>query len=306
MTSGPTTGELLLNWLSYTREGSWPGFVAALSALQTEPDGDTPARMRSRLSELAHVEFFVGGSRRWRTFSPLVGGLRDSSTAVLAGGRTRRLVEDLLRSADATGCCAEVRSAGSGPHRIALAGDAGLLGATAASLGVPFLPNLAGALAAAVTPVPSTLLAAPPAAAPLNWSVRSFDLDGLKWVDGVLPDTAYEYRSRYGQLLHYLRGPRHILRRLDRRNAVYGAAWLNKVQLLSYTESDEELSVPMAAPMPEPMARAAAASSGTPGEPRGGRLVYRCVPPTIAGVLFAEAGQRTPEPHWLTDERSRR
>ena len=299
-----TSGELLLNWLSYMREGSWPGFLAALAALQAGTEPEAPARVRSRLSELGHVEFFVEGSRRWRTFAPVLGGLRDPSLAILAGGRTARLVDCLTQSTSEAGCSVEVQPS-AGPDRVIVMGTPGAIGAAADSAGLPFVADFAGALAAAAEPVSSAVGRAAPSAAPVNWSVRSFDLDNARWVDGLIPDTAYEYRPRYGQPQHYLRGPRRTLLRLDKRDAVYGAAWLNRTALLSYNAVDETLSAPSTAPMPERLARAAAGCSGVPAEYRGDRLVYCHVSPTIAGALMVAAGQRPLEPHWLAQERSR-
>jgi hypothetical protein len=60
----------------------------------------------------------------------------------------------------------------------------------------------------------------------------------------------------------------------------------------------------MGAPLPEAMARAAAACSGAPAALEDNRLVYGGVPPAVAGVLMLAAGLRPPEPHWLPEERS--
>jgi hypothetical protein len=172
-------------------------------------------------------------------------------------------------------------------------------------MGVRYVVDLAGALAAEVEPVSSALGRAAPAAPPINWSVRSFDLVGLDWVDGLLPDTAYEYRSRYGQRKHLVRGSRRTLLQLDRRNAVYAAASLHRVPLLVYDERSRTLSVPRTAPMPEAMARTAAACAGAAATEHNGRLVYSGVPAGLARVLMVAAGQRAPEPRRLPGEGSR-
>ena len=120
-----TKGELLLYWLTHVREGSWPSFRRALQAVEA---GDEQlinvVRMRSQLSELAHVEFFISGTNRWQTFAPLLGGLCGSSgVAALCGGRTPRLVETLARSCDREGCLINVSEAPDSPDQIQVAGS---------------------------------------------------------------------------------------------------------------------------------------------------------------------------------------
>ena len=97
-------------------------------ALQAVEAGDEQlinvVRMRSQLSELAHVEFFISGTDRWQTFAPLLGGLCGSSgVAALCGGRTPRLVETLARSCDREGCLINVSEAPDSPDQIQVAGS---------------------------------------------------------------------------------------------------------------------------------------------------------------------------------------
>lgn len=300
-----TNGELLLNWLTHIREGSWATFRRALTAIDAEDEepAATARRIRTKLSEMAHVQFFIGGSNRWRTFAPLLGGLCEPSCAVLSGGRTPRLVDALLRSCEKEGCRIESAGVLDGPDSIKVAGAPESVGPAARGAGLSYVPDLARALCSALEPIPAVLRSAPPGAAPTNWSVRSFDLGAMRWVDGLLPDTAYEYGSRHGGLRHYVRGPGHALLLVDRHSAVYAAAYMNRVALLSYEEGPKRLIVPRGAPMPDAMARAAAACLGAPATQEDGRLVYGGVPPAVAGALMVAAGQRPPEPNWLSEQR---
>jgi hypothetical protein len=257
-----------------------------------------------RLSELAYADFFIDGSSRWRTFAPLLGGLTDSSTVTFVGGRTPILVETLLRSAERASCRVEVHQNPDGPDSIRVMGPPEEIGPVAREAGVRYVPHLAAALCGLLEPITSVISRAAPAAPPINWSVRSYDFDGLQWVDGLLHRTAYEYQSRHGPRRCYVRGPAHALLMLDRRNAVYAAAHARRVSLLSYNEPDRELTVPRSAPLPDSLARVAAACSGDPAREREGQLVYADVPAAIARTLMVAAGQRPPEPHWLTEERS--
>jgi hypothetical protein len=301
-----TTGELLLYWLTHVREGSWGTFRRAVSAVAAEDEDVAAAarRMRIRLSEMAHVEFFIEGGSQWRTFAPLLGGLCELSQAVLSGGRTPRLVDSLARSCEREGCRIEAYEAIVGPDSVRVAGPTQAISRASRGAGLRYVPSLADALSAALKPITAVLGSATPSAAPTNWAVRSFDLRALRWVDGLLPDTAYEYRSRHGGTRYYVRGPKHALLLLDKRRAVYAAAYMNRLALLSYNKSQRRLMVPRGAPLPESMARTAAACSGLPAAEENGHLTYVSVPPAVAGVLLVAAGQRPPEPHWLPEQRS--
>ena len=301
-----TKGELLLYWLTHVREGSWPSFRRALQAVEA---GDEQlidvGKLRRDLSELAHVEFFINGTNRWQTFAPLLGGLCASSgVAVLCGGRTPRLVETLARSCDREGCLIHVSEASDSPDQIQVTGLPEAVSQVARDAEISYVPNLAAALSTRLEPIQVSIRTAAPGAAPINWSVRSFDLHTLRWVDGLLPNTAYEYQSRHGERRYYVRASRHALHQLDRRTAVYAAGHFNQLALLSYNEETKRLVAPWGVPLPEAMARVAAACSGCPATAHEGRLVYDGVPAVIAGLLMAAAGQRPPDPHWLSEERS--
>lgn len=297
-----TNGELLLHWFTHVGEGSWPTFRRALSAIAPDEDQDaTATRMRIRLSEMGHVGFFINGSNRWRTYTPVLGGLCKPQQAFLSGGRTPRLVRRLARSCEKAACSMAASSASDGLDRILVAGPHEAMGQAAREAGLSFVPDIARAMSAELVSLEVILRAAAPAAAPANWSVRSFDLQTLRWVDGLVQDTAYEYRSRYGPRRHYVRARRHYLLHLERRAAVYAAARLHRLALLSYDAQRERLLVPRGAPLPEAMARVAAACSGMSAAEDGGRLVYVGVPPVIAAVLMVAVGQLPPEPNWLTE-----
>lgn len=303
-----TAGELLLQWLTHTREGSWATFRRGVSGVYAEDDGSAsrPGGISTQLSELAHVRFFVDGGNRWRVFAPLLGGLSRPSQAVLSGGRIPRLVDALARACESQGCTMQIVQSSDAPDSIRVSGTPEALRRAAREAEIPYVPELASALCTELEPLAAALKSALPAAAPMNWSVRSFDLKAMRWVDEVLPDTAYEYRSRHGGLRHYVRGPGHALLELDRRRSVYGAAYMNRMALLSYDEERRTLSVPKGAPLPEPLARAAAACSGRPAVAHGDRLLYEDVAPVVAGVLMASSGQRPPEPQWLANGSSTR
>lgn len=304
-----SSGELLLYWLSHMGEGSWVSFVRAHSELQPPTDERAAyarSKLRRALSELGHAEFFVGGGTRWRVFQPAIGLSPEAGTAALIGGRTPKVLNNVLSSAEHFQCDVDVRLDEWGPDRVLLNGTKESVERSAQASGVRYIPDLALALAAEVAPVVALLDDPTPAAAPRNWSVRSFNLANFNWEDELLPDTAYEYRSRHAPLRHYVRVGRGLLLETERRHAVYLAAHLHRVRLISYDEQARILAAPRTAPLPEAMARVAAACSATPARENGGMLTYALVSPAVAGAVMGAAGQPPPESHWLSDDRSRR
>lgn len=305
-----TTGDLLLQWLTHMREGPWASFRRALVAFGSNDDDDpvrAANRLQSYLSEMAHAQFFFDDRGQWRVFAPLVGGLHDASEAVLCGGRTPRLVDQLVCACEAVGCSVSAVSTSYMPGSIHLTGPPAALADAARGAGLTYVPNLAGALSATLKPIQAVVRSAEFCTPPINWSVRSFDLETLRWVDDLLPRTAYEYKSRHGDLRHYVYGGPRGLRPIGRRESVYAAAHIHQLPLVSYDKEMRMLFVPVGAPLPDGMTRTAAACSGAPGSLEDGRLVYRDVPSVIAGALLAAAGQRPPDPHWVPEEgRARR
>jgi len=293
-----TNGELLLHWLSYVAEGSWGTFRRAVLAVTTDADdGASLGQIRARLSEGAYVEFFIDGSNQWRTIAPLLGGLTNPLEAVLCGGRSPRLVGDLARACERERVTMDITAVADAPNRVLLRGGRQALVRAARGAGIPFISKLSMVLSSMLTPIASLVASAAQGVAPKNWALRSFDLGKLRWVDGLLPHTAYEYRSRYGAKLHFVRGPDHILRQLDRTVAVYAAALFNRIRLVSYDREKRSLTVPRAAPLPDSIARVAAACAGGSALVEGDRLVYSDVPADVAAVVMLVLGE-PPHPTW--------
>jgi hypothetical protein len=300
--------EVLLHWLTHLGEGSWAAFRRTLLELGG-PDLDVDAaswRARVRLSDLAHVDFFVGGERRWQALAPVLGGLPDDpAVAVLCGGRTPRLVEDLATASMRLGCGVTLLDVADGPRQVRLEGGQEAIAAVGTAVGLSYVPNIAAALCWTLEPIQMMLQDAVAEAPPINWAVRSFDLDRLNWADQLLPRTAYEYSSRHGERRYYVRGPGRGLLRMNRRAAVYAAAMFNSVSLAHYDAAARCLSTPVNAPLPEAYSRIATLCSGKLSVVSEGRRIHQGVPPKTAAVLLVAAGQPHPEPYWFSAGKGR-
>jgi hypothetical protein len=84
----------------------------------------------------------------------------------------------------------------------------------------------------------------------------------------------------------------------DRSEAAYAAALLNRDPMLGYDDDSRVLSVPIGAPLPQEMSRAAVAAAGMPPSLAGQQLRYTGISASVAAALLAAAGQRPPRPHW--------
>lgn len=293
------TWDVLLHWMTHVGEGSWMAFRNAVGRLASA-DADLDymcRRLRIILSDLAHVDFFVEGSQRWRVLAPVLGGLpMDGGVAVLAGGRTANLKAALAEAARSRQCRLVEGGAAEGLACVRLEGRPEDLVAAASDAGVPHVTNLAGALCRQIVPVPQQIESAPTEMAPGNWSVRSFDLQALTWVDGLRARSACEFSSRYGERRFYLHIRRGTLLRLSKREAVYAAAMIRDVALAEYDAGTATLRTRAAAPLPEAYTRAACLCAGAPAEVDQGRFVFRSVPFETAALLLVAAGQPHPAP----------
>lgn len=291
--------DVLLHWMTHVSEGSWTVFRNAVAKL-ADSDADVDSlcrRLRIGLSDLAHADFFVQGSRRWRALPTVLAGLPSSSgAAVLSGGRTPKLVARLAEAARARQCRLVAEEDEDLPLRVRVEGPEDALTAVAADAGIAYVRYYAAALCREVVPIPFQLENAPAEPAPGNWSVRSFDFRSLTWVDGLRARSACEYRPRYGDPRFYVHTRRGKLLRIPRREAVYAAAMLQGVTLAEYDWAAARLSTPAAAPLPVAYARAACLCAGAPARFERGRLLYEKVPQETAALLIVAAGQRYPRP----------
>ena len=287
----------LIHWMSHVGEGSWASFKRAVMALAAL--GDDVAfevrRLRMRLSDLGYAEFFIGGTGRWRTFKPILATSPHlSRRAFLCGGRTPAVVESLRTAASRVGCETILLSVDGLFTSLQVVGRVPEL---AQATGLQFVPDVDLRLSTRITSVPELLARAPSRIPPRNWTPVSLDLRSLRWVEGVKRNTVVEYTSSYQERV-YLVPRRTDMVELPKREAIYAAASLNEIALAQYHPDTRELRVPLVAPLPEPMARAACVAAGRPSVVRNGLLVYEDVPVRLATVLLVGLGHLPPRFHF--------
>ncbi len=290
--------DILLHWMTHLGEGSWQGFKNSVGRLAGEEEDleNLVIGLRFHLSDLGHADFFVGGSRRWRTLSPTLAGLAQPNAAILSGGRTPALHEALFAASHRAGCTASSEELADRPMTLRITGGRTSLLQVAADVGVRFSYLHAQRLCAELNPLFKVFEGLRDETPPTQWSVKSFDFASMTMVDGLRRNSACEYSPRYGIARWYVHTRLGRLKPLPKREAIYAAAMLQGVSLLSYDAAKHCLRVPANTPPPESYSRVACLCSGRRPRISGGSLMFEEVPPAIAAVLCVAAGQPEPMP----------
>lgn len=289
--------ELLLEWMTHVGSGRWSTFRDAAAELSGAEDDDLQNLCRSlriTLSDLGHADFFVEGTSRWHVRRPALLGLLSREGAVLGGGRTRRLVANLMDAASKAEIPTTVADLGEGVSQVQMAAPPVQLADLARALGIEYVPAATNAISARLIPVRRLLEQAPLCAEPMNWAVRSWSFDAKEWVVGRLRKTAREYSSRHGARRYMVDVGHGVLREIEKREAIYAAALLQSRRILDYDAAEGRLRVPRSAPLPDLHARAACLAGGNLPQPSNGFLMFAEVPPDAASVLFVLLGQGHP------------
>ena len=293
--------DRLLEWMTHIGTGPWSGFRDAVDELDEGAAGGEGQvlyrRLRIALSDLGHVDFFVGGSPRWRVRRPALMGLAGSGTRhVFAGGRTTALAKCIAETATNAGAVVTTDESSCGLSRMQIDSDPVTLQLAAESLGIQYLPNAAAQLAARLPLLRQILNTAAPAVEPINWAVRSWSFHDAQWVPERLNRTVREYSNRHGVRRYLLGLGRHGFREIEKRAAIYCAALVRRERIVNYSYGDRALRVPFWAPLPEEHARIACLASGALASAEGGRLVFQSLDPRIASALLVSLGQGFPMP----------
>jgi hypothetical protein len=282
----------IIYWMAHVGEGTWAGFKRAVTSIAPEgSDTKEVARaLRMRFSDLAFGEFFLERSERWRAFVPLlVSSPHDSHHALLAGVRTPGLVDKLRAGADAANCkLFEIVVEGQFTN-VKIHGSA--LRRVAAAAGIGFEPDIGRRLGVQLVTLEDAMRNAPRRVPPRDWSPSSFNLAEMNWVEGVENGRALQFTSKYSERAYFVRAEGGDLVELPKRLAIFAAAAMDDVRLAVYDSRSREFSVPVAAPLPEPCARAACLAGGRASVVRARRILYENVPARLAAIIVANLGQ---------------
>ena len=296
-------GNLLLYWMSHLGEGSWSRFADALKEL--DPDADHE-RLRKKLpislSDFALVDF-SRATRKWKVRKPVLAGLAAKRcTALLCGGRSEELIQCFQDAAHIAGCAVSEETNEHSPSRFIVQGSPERLSAIERTTGIQFIADFSLHLLASAVPVMKKYETGKPEKGILNWAVRVFDIEAMRWIplcerlsieDRLPSKAAIEFKSDY-EVKYCVTDSQAVPRRLPRRECVYAAGSLKRHCLVHYDMQQRLLSTPLEAPLPELYTRVCCLCSGEPALIQAGKLIYREVPPALAATLITLAGQQHP------------
>ncbi len=288
--------DLLLEWMSHLGSGTWSGFRDAVFEItQDEQNEARLARtLRTAFSDLGHADFFVDGSRRWRVLQPALIGLSVRGQYLFVGGRTRKLLSGICRALSPH-AAVNLTEDLPGLSHVHIVGEPQWIEAVAQAEGVQHFPDSAARICASMPSIKDLLDSSRSAQEPINWSVRYWSFKEERWVGDLLQQTFREYNNRFGVRRYFVDLGRTGLIEVEKRAAVYCAAYVKGARIARYGE-DGSLRVPRWAPLPELYARAACLAGGRQSVADDRHIVYEHVDPGIASTLLVSLGQGFPMP----------
>lgn len=204
--------NLLLTYLSELGEGDWSTFRKAVNFLNAD-DEFYPSLIARRLGLLGHVEFaFDDNNMRWALCPPTLAWLPDHDrlVGVLCGARSQRLLDDIQRLAGDGRVTIESQRQEEGPdiiyiiaptHKVGqeFANQLGLICEFPTSLDYS---NAALRIARCLPPLIEYEPLFTEAPEPVGFTIRSFDIDKLEWLEVERAEQSglywyYYYRPEY-------------------------------------------------------------------------------------------------------------
>lgn len=291
-------GNQLLYWLSHLGEGTWQSFSKAIERLAEphEQEEDFLRSLRSKvrfgLSEIGSVDFFPEKGRRWQVVEPVLASFPESPRrAVLIGGRSPALLERLRLAAHGTQCTIKEEARAPLPDQVLVFGSREALDILAASTRIERSTDYAKDLIPSFVSIEECVASAPCGEAMIGWNHRYFDLHSCQWTPNRIPRTVCECISQYGRRMSFLQVSRTKTVKLPRREAIYAAAMLARMSIVSYDAIAKTLRVPLHAALPDACARLACISSGKTGSINNGMVDYSPVENRIARLILTSVGQ---------------
>ena len=295
--------DRLLEWMTHVGSGPWDAFRDAVDEVDDVIEREDPhawyRTLRMAMSDLGHVDFFVGGSRRWQMRQPVLAGLADDESAHLfTGGRTSELLDKLeQRVTGNRNGIVTIHEDGPGPSRVKVTGEPEFLREVAEELRIQYLPKASVTLAGAATSIRDVLESTGRDEEPINWDVISWSFREARWVAGRGDRTIREYSNRHGMRRYLLNVDRDdSLREVEKHTGMYCAALIRRERIVNYSHTEQTLRVPVWAPLPAEHARAACLARGVPASRQDGSLVFKGVDWDTAATLLASLGQVVPTP----------
>jgi hypothetical protein len=287
----------LLYWMSHLGDGTWESFKNAVGEL-AEPDEkqedklqDLVRRTRFRFSDIGSVDFSTEKRRRWQVIEPLLASFAEKpESAILCGGRSPALVDQLQSAANANQCKFESGPRLSLPDNIVLTASADLLNRIAFSCRINRSIDFADETIRRFVPISAQLARAASGDTMIGWKRQYFDLHSKQWTAAPVLRSVCECISQYGRRMTFLQVSRKKIVVMPRREAIYAAAMLAGVPIVSYDDTGV-FRVPMHAALPEAFARLMCISSGNIGTIEDGTVCYSPVPHRIARLVMASLGQ---------------
>lgn len=296
--------DTLLYWLTHQQEGSWINFRKAVTEIASLESLDTEIsylyrNLRFQLSEANHVDFFIGGSQRWKVCPPILAGLFSlPGVAILCGGRTPKLLSQMCDVAVTLDCQIISDTRSQQVAKICIEGTEKDICKVADTVGIPFIPQTAKFLSQDFVPILKQLEIADEATPLAGWTAKSFDWQSLRWVDGILQNTVCEY-SYYNNRKYFVNNRQNKLVQMPKQEAIYAAAALRCIPIVVYNRAQRTLTTSISTPLPELYARVAYLCAGRPSRIEQGKIIYDDISPDLAGLLLVNIGQIHPGLRWV-------
>ena len=277
--------NLLLDATTYVGAGSWREFRMLVQQLTDEPWGSVEAART--LSALGHVDLVYAmnapGVNRWAV-APSVLYTVGGGEAILAGARSRGLVEWLNSACSELGLELRIEEQDAAPDRVSVANASFerirelAAAASDADLDVAAIDRPHISYARSLPPILSTTPQFKRASGSFSADFRRYDPKSNEWVEhsGVPTTGAYRFLTRpitYGIVTDAFDGS---VIRADNRWGKWIAAAILDWTLLAYEPESQALSVPLGVQLPGLYERADVLSSGLAAQAMAeGRAVYR-------------------------------
>ncbi len=289
--------DLLLQYMSLIAGGTWSTFRLAIDQVAAEDQqGEHPrwvaSTVAANLSSLAHAEFAFDDTLAWE-ISPatiVTSSMLGSIRAFLCGVRTHDLLQGLEAACFSSRAhLTLIRQDEAFAPAVIEIGDANeaALAVIASQAGVHLEVQLADRLLKCLPDLASLFRAAPVAALPLGFPIKRFDPARLLWLptQSIEGDGAYLFEAFRPEYRVVSRG---TIRKVSRSMAVYHAlARMGRIQTtISYNDSSQGLTIPVAADLPLLHRRAMVLYSGRVPTYVRGSLRFDSVPPHAAAALM--------------------